>query len=85
MDVAAKVVVFAQHTRNLDDLLHRVVGALDDAAGKEKTFDAISAIEIEGQRHNFIHRKARALHIARHAIDAVQTVVRAKVGEQNFE
>jgi hypothetical protein len=31
MDVAAEVVILAQASRDLDDLLHRVIGRADDA------------------------------------------------------
>jgi len=85
MDVAAKVVLFAQHAGHLHHLLHGVVGALDDAAGQEQPLDAIAAVKIQRELHHLIHREARAGHVAGHAVHAVQAVVLAEVGEQNLE
>ncbi|MNV44161.1 hypothetical protein D3C71_1359100 [compost metagenome] len=85
MDVAAKVVLLAQHAGHLQHLLHGVVGALDDAAGEEQPFDAIAAVKVQRELHHLIHREARAGHVAGHAVHAVQAVVLAEVGEQNLE
>ena len=85
VDIAAKVMVFAQHPSDFHHLLHGVVGALDDAAGKEQSFDAVAPVEIQRQRHHLVHREAGASDIAADAIDAIQAVVEAEVGEEDLE
>ena len=85
MDVAAKVVLFAQHAGHLHHLLHGVVRALDDAAGQEQPLDAIAAVKVQRELHHLIDREARPGHVAGHAVHAVQAVVLAEVGEQNLE
>ena len=85
VDVAAKVVHLAQRAGHAHQLLHGVVGALDDAAGEKQPFDAVAAVEVEREGHHFFDRKARTLHVAAAAVDAVRAVVQAEVGEQDFE
>jgi hypothetical protein len=85
VDVAAKVVLLAQHAGHLHHLLHGVVGALDDAAGEEQPLDAVAAVKVQRELHHLIDREARPGHVAGHAVDAVQAVVLAEVGEQNLE
>ncbi|MDZ7914222.1 MAG: hypothetical protein U5O16_20660 [Rhodococcus sp. (in: high G+C Gram-positive bacteria)] len=85
VDVAAKVVLLAQHAGHLHHLLHGVVGALDDAAGEEQPLDAVAAVEVQRELHHLIDREARARHVAGDAVDAVQAVVLAAVGQQNLE
>ena len=62
-----------------------VVGALDDAAGEEQPLDAIAAVKVQRELHHLIDCEARPGHVAGHAVDAVQAVVLAEVGEQNLE
>ena len=85
MDVAAKVVVFPQYARDLDHLLHRVVGALDDARRQKQAFDAVAAVKAEREVNHLLDRETRARHVAGNAVDAIQAVVQAEVGEKNFQ
>ena len=85
MDVAAEVVRLAQHTRDLDDLLHGVVGAADDPRAQKQSLDAVAAVEVERERHHLVDREAGARHVAADAVDAVEAVVAAIVGEQHLE
>ena len=85
MDVAAKVVVFAQATRHFHQLLHGVVGRLDDAAGQEQPLNAVAAVKVQRQRHHLGCGEPRALHIGTFAVDAVAAVVNAHVRQQDFE
>ena len=85
VDVAAKVVVFAQHARHFNHLLHGVVRILNDAAGQKQAFNAVAAVKIKRQADNFVHAEARPGHIAADPVDAVQAVISAKVGEQDFQ
>ena len=85
VDVVAKVVRLAQHAGHLHHLLHGVVGALDDAAGEEQPLDAIAAVKVQRELYHLIDREARAGHVAGHPVHAVQAVVLAEVGEQDFQ
>ena len=81
VDVAAEVVLLAQHPRHLDHLLHRVVGRADDPGAEEQALDAVAPVEVERQPHDLVDREAGARHVARDPVDAVQAVVEAEVGE----
>ena len=83
--VAAEVMLFAQHTRHFDHLFHGVVGASDDAGAEKQTFDAIAAIEVERELHDFVYAEARPRHIAADPVDAIQAIVEAVIGEQNLQ
>ena len=85
VDVAAKVVLLAQHACHLYHLLHGVVGALDDAAGEEQPLDAIAAVKVQRELHHLTDCEARPGHVAGHTVHAVQAVVLAEVGEQDLE
>ena len=85
MDVAAKVVVLAQATCHLDQLLHGVVRRLDDAAGEKQPLDAVAAVKVQRQRHHFGGGKTRPLHVRAFAVDAVAAVVDADIRQQDLE
>jgi hypothetical protein len=85
VDVAAEVVLLAQHPRDLDDLLHRVVGRADDPRAEEQALDAVAAIEVERQPDDLVDREAGARDVARDPVDAVEAVVDAEVGEEDLE
>ena len=56
VDVAAEAVLLAQLAGDADDLLHRVVGAADDAGAEEQALDAVAAVEAEGELDDFVAR-----------------------------
>ena len=85
VDVAAEVVLLAQHPRHLHHLLHRVVGALDDPRAEKQPLDAVAAVEVERELHDFVDAEARPRHVAADAVDAVQAVVDAVVGQQDLQ
>ena len=85
MDIAAKVVVFAQAACHFHQLLHGVVAGLNDAAGQKQSFYAVAAIEVQRQLHHLVCREARALHVRAFAVDAIAAVVDAEVGQQYLE
>lgn len=74
----------AQAARDLDQLLHRVIGRSKDSRGQEKSLDVIAPVEIERQPHDFVDHEARPRH-ARAAIDTVLAIVEAEVGQQQLE
>ena len=84
VDVAAKIMVFAQHARHFNHLLHGVVRILNNAAGQKQAFNAVAAVKIKRQLNNFIDAEARPGHIAADPVDAVKAVIGAKIGEQYF-
>ena len=75
----------AQLPRDVDDQLHRVVRAADDAAAEEEPLDEVALVEIEREPHHLVRREARALHIAGSAVDAVVAVVEARIREQHLQ
>ncbi len=85
VDVAAKVVLDPQRARDLDHLLHRVVGVADDPGAKEQALDVVAPVEVERELDHLLGREARAAHVAALAVDAVQAVVDAEVGQQDLE
>jgi hypothetical protein len=70
---------------HLDELLHGVVGRLDDAGGEEETFDVVALVEVEGEVDDLLWGKAGAAYIGGDAVDAEDAVVGAEVGEEDFE
>ena len=79
MDVAAEVMHLAELSRDLDDLLHRVIRAAHNATAEEEALDVVALVEVECELHDLLGGKARALHIAGAAVDAVMAVVEAGV------
>jgi len=61
MDVAVKLLAFAQCLGDFDHLPHRVVGILDDSAGEKQAFDVVATIKIHRQLHKFFARKTGPL------------------------
>jgi hypothetical protein len=57
----------------------------DDAGGQKQAFDVVAAIEVERQLHHFVDREARAGNVRAGAVDAIQAVVVAGVGQQNLQ
>ena len=85
MNVAAEIVLLAQHARHFHHLLHRVVRALDDARTQEQAFDVVAAVKAQGEVDHLIDVETRTRHIAAHAIDAVDAIVDTEVGQQDFQ
>ena len=84
MDVALEMPL-TQFSRDGHDLFHRVVRVLDDARRQEQALDIIAAIEVERQRHDLVDGEAGALHVARGAVDAIQAIEVAGIGEQDLQ
>jgi hypothetical protein len=85
MDVATEIVDVAQAPRDLDELLHRVVGRADDAGRKKQSLDVVAAIEVEREVDDLVDGEPGARNVARSAVDAVLAVVQAEIGEQQLE
>jgi hypothetical protein len=84
VDIAAKLVVFAQGARHLDDLLHRVIGRADDAGREEQALDIVALVECQGELDDLLSGEARAADVRALAVDAIMAVENAAVGEQIF-
>src|ERR1700761_2730437 len=84
MNIAAERMIFAQCSSNRDELFHCVVGRLHNSRTEEEAFDVVPAVEVEGELHDFRWSKPCAADVARYAIDAENTVIRAEIGEQDF-
>ena len=52
---------------------------------EEEALDVVAPVEIERELHHFLGREARAAHVAGDAVDAVEAVVDAVVGEQDLQ
>ena len=85
MDVAAEEMLLAQRARDRDQLLHRVVGRLDDAGGKEQPLDVVAPVEGEREIDDLLHAEARARHVGGAAVDAIGAVVEAEVRQQDLQ
>ena len=85
MDVAVEEVCEAEGSRDLDELLHGVVGRLDDAGGEEETFDVVALVEVESKLDDFFGGEAGAADVGGDAIDAEDAVVSTEIGEEDFE
>src|SRR5450432_3647806 len=85
VNVAIEFVFLAQAARYGDELLHGVVGALNDSGAEEQTFNVIPAVKIQGQGNHFLGSEARAARVAGNAIHAEDAVVHTIIGEQNFQ
>ena len=85
VDVTAELVDLAKLARDGDELLHGVVGRLDDAGGEEEAFDVVALVEVEGEVDDFFGGEAGALDVGRDAVDAEDAIVGADVGEEDFE
>ena len=85
VDIAAEIVALAQDPCGLDQLLHRVVGRLDDAGGEEQPLDVVAAVEREGELGDFLRGEPRALDVRVLAVDAIMAVEDAAVGQQDLE
>ena len=85
VDVAAEAVGLAEGAGDFDELLHGVVGRLDDAGGEEEAFDVVALVEVEGEVDDFLRGEAGAAYVGGDAVDAEDAVVGAEVGEQDLE
>ncbi len=85
VDVAAELVHLAQLARDRHQLLHRVVGRLDDARAEEQAVDVVAQVKILGQLDHLVDREARPRHVRGAPVDAVLAVVDAEIGEQDLE
>ena len=85
MNVAAEVVLLSEQARYPHQLLHRVVRVADDAGAEKQALDIVAAVEVERELYDFLDSEARSLRIARAAVDAIETVVDAEVGEQDLQ
>ena len=85
VDVATVVMFGSQFLRDCDQLLHRVVGRLDDAGTEEQSFDVVALVEFHRQRDDFIDGEPSPRRVAGDSIDAVLAIVDAVVGQQNLQ
>jgi hypothetical protein len=85
VNVAAKMVVLAEFSSDLDDQFHGVVGAADDAAAQEEALDVVAFVKVEGELHDFIRSEAGSSDVAGATVDAVMAIVEAGVGEEDFQ
>lgn len=85
MDVAAKVVIFAELSGDFDNAFHSEIRIANDARAEKKTFDVIAFVKFERQRNDFIDGESSALAIAGSPIDTVVAIVNACVGYQDFQ
>ena len=85
VDVATKMVIFAQGARHLDQTLHGVVRASYDARAQEQTIYIVAPIKIQRQIHHFRRPETRAWHVAGAPVHAIQAVILAKIGQQYLE
>src|SRR6478609_11335428 len=77
--------LLAQEPRDLDQLLHRVVGAFEDARAQKEPLDVVAPIEIERELYDLGRLEAGTCDVARAAVDAILAVVAAAVGQQNLQ
>ncbi len=85
VNVAAKVMLGAKGFGYVEELLHGVVGGLDDAGGEKEAFDVVALVEVEGKLDDLVGSEAGAPDVGGDAIDAEDAVVGAEVGEEDFE
>lgn len=85
MDVAAKVVIFAELSSNFDNALHREIRIANDTGAEKKPFNVIAFVKFERQRNDFIDGESRTLAVAGSTIDAVVAIVDTGVRHQDFE
>jgi hypothetical protein len=85
MDVATEAVRFAERPRDGDELLHRVVGTLEDTRAEKQPLDVIATIEVEREAHDLLDGEARALDVARDPARAIAAIVDAEVREEDLE
>ena len=85
VDVALEAVLDPQRPRHRHHLLHRVVGIADDAGGEEQAFDIVAAVEIERQLDDFRDGEAGARHVGRGAVDAIEAVEIAGIGQEHLQ
>ncbi|MNK71998.1 hypothetical protein D3C87_914640 [compost metagenome] len=85
MDVPAKLMLFTQQLRHPHQLLHGVVRRTNDAGTEKQPADAVTPVEIHGQRHDFLGGETSARNIAGAAVDAVLAIVKAEIGQQNLQ
>lgn len=85
VDIAAEIVLVAQSPSDLDELLHRVVGALDDARGEEQPLDVVAPVEAQREVDHFGRSEARAAHVRALAVNAIMAVEDAVIGQQHLQ
>jgi hypothetical protein len=75
MDVTAEFVFVAQRLSHGDQLLHRVIGALDNTGAEKKPFDVISFVKLDRKIGDLLRRKSGTWSVAGDPIYAVLAVV----------
>src|SRR5580698_144776 len=85
MNVALKLVLLAQQTRDLHEPLHRVVRGPDDPRAEKQPFDVVTPIEGQRQGNHLGHSETRPRHIAGAPVHAIETVVDAEIGEEDLQ
>ena len=60
-------------------------GDLITPEDKKQPFDIIAAIEFDGQLHHFIDTKPRPSDVRRGTVDAITTIINAKIRHQDFQ
>ena len=84
MDVAAEAVFLTEQVGDLRQLLHGGIRAADDAGAQEQPLDAIAPIEGERQSDHLLDPEAGAADVAGAAVDTVEAVVSAGIGQQDL-
>jgi hypothetical protein len=85
MDVASKALALPEGAGHVDKALHRGVGTPEDARGEKSTLYVVAAIKLNNEADEFLGLEGGAVGITGAAIGAVGTIVRADIGEENFE
>ena len=75
----------AQGLCDCDELLHRVIGRLDDPRREEQPLDVVAFVEVQSERDHLFRREPGATDVRGDAIDAEDAVIGAEVGQQDFE
>jgi len=84
MNVAAESMLRSQVLGDPRQLLHRVIGVLNDTATEKQSLDVVSFVKLHRQIDDFVNRETGTRRVARHSIDAVLAIVDAVIGQQDF-
>ena len=77
--------VLAERSRNFNELLHRVIAALNHSRTEEETFDVVALVELQREGDNFLRSEPCPRSIAGNAIHAVRAVVNAVIREEDLQ
>ena len=85
MNVALESMILPQRPGHTQHLLHRVIRILSDPRAQKQSLNVVPAVKIERERNHLLHREPRPPDVARSAVDAIQAIVNAEVGQQDFQ